>query len=197
MAEAPLWVKRYIGGVVAGSRVLDLACGSGRHISLARELGYAVTGIDRNIAAAKQLFDHDGRVELIEKDLEDGSAFPFAPQSFGGVIVTNYLFRAVLAYVVDAVASDGMLLYETFRIGNERYGRPSRSDFLLRPGELISVVTSKLTVIAYEDVTLSEPARVVQRICAVGALHPWIDQPPHVSECRSADSLEPERGRHR
>lgn len=187
MAEPSLWVERYIGGVTARGRVLDVACGRGRHIALARRLGYAVTGVDRDVAAARQSFGSARDLSLIERDLEDGSAFPFEAQSFDGVIVTNYLWRPILGDIVAAVSPTGLLLCETFRAGNERYGRPSRPDFLLRPGELLGAVADKLTVIAYEDVTLLEPARVVQRICAVGALHPWIDQPPEVGESLARD----------
>jgi SAM-dependent methyltransferase len=190
MAEASLWVERYIGGIVARGGVLDVACGQGRHIALARRLGYPVTGIDRNLSAARQIFGADDGVSLHERDLEDGSAFPFEPRSFDGVIVTNYLWRPILGDIVDAVSPSGLLLYETFRTGNARYGSPSRSDFLLRPGELLGAVEGKLTVIAYEDITLSEPARVVQRICAVGAMHPWIDQPPPGTSVRSVVGIE-------
>jgi hypothetical protein len=73
-----------------------------------------------------------------------------------------------LPAIVAAVAPGGVLIYETFGVGNERYGRPTNPDFLLRPGELLRAVDGKLTVVAYEQgiVTAPRPA-VVQRICAV------------------------------
>ncbi len=174
------WVARWIAGVPAGGRVLDVACGRGRHIALARGLELRVTGVDRDVAAARERFPGDGRVELIAADLEAGQPFPFAAGSFDGVIVTNYLWRPILADIVAAVSPGGVLIYETFRLGNARYGKPSNPDFLLRPGELLETVRNKLHVVAYEDVTERDPARVLQRICAVGPTHPWIDVPPGV-----------------
>lgn len=178
MSGASPWVKRFIGGVKPSGRVLDVACGTGRHMALARELGFAVTGVDRDTAAARAVFAGDDAIRLVERDLEDGSAFPFPPGSFDGVIVTNYLWRPILEAIVGAVAPAGVLIYETFRLGNERYGKPSRPDFLLRPGELLAAVSGKLQVVAFEDVALGAPDRVVQRICAVAPGHPWIDLPP-------------------
>ncbi len=187
MSEASLWVQRYIGGVAHGSRVLDVACGQGRHIELARALGFNATGVDRDISTARRRFGSDSGVSLVELDLEVGNAFPFERASFGCVIVTNYLWRPILPDIVAAVSPVGMLLYETFRTGNERYGRPSNSNYLLQPGELVSAVAGKLVVIAYEDVTLSAPDRVVQRICAVGGQHPWIFEPPAAKESRTSN----------
>jgi hypothetical protein len=114
----------------------------------------------------------------VTADLEDGRPWPFPPVSFDGVIVTNYLWRPILPAIVAAVAADGVLLYETFRLGNERHGRPTRRDFLLEPGELLGAVAGRLVPIAYEDVTLADTLRCVQRICAVGPDHPWISAPP-------------------
>ena len=60
-----------------------------------------------------------------------------------------------------------MLIYETFALGNERFGRPRNPDFLLRPGELLEAFAG-LTVIAFEqgEMALPRPA-VIQRIAAV------------------------------
>jgi len=64
------------------------------------------------------------------------------------------------------VAEGGVLLYETFALGQERFGRPRRPEFLLRPGELLELCQS-LQVVAYECGIDSEPPRAVQRIAAV------------------------------
>ncbi|MFS2056364.1 SAM-dependent methyltransferase, partial [Variovorax sp. CT11-76] len=80
--------------------------------------------------------------------------WPFAGQGFGAVVVTNYLWRARLPDIVAAVAPGGVLLYETFAAGNESVGKPSRPDFLLRPGELLAACDG-LRVVAYEDGFLS------------------------------------------
>jgi hypothetical protein len=57
-------------------------------------------------------------------------------------------------------------LYETFAAGNETVGKPSRPDFLLQTGELLTVCKD-LRVVAFEEGFLAEPDRFVQRIAAV------------------------------
>ncbi len=187
MTTSSLWVERYIGGIAAGGRVLDVACGGGRHIALARKMDLAVVGVDRDVAAARTACAGDEAVMLVERDLEDGGPFPFPPASFDGVIVTNYLWRPILGDIVAADALAGVLLYETFRHGNARFGRPSRADFLLQPGELLAAVTGRLHVVAYEEVVLGAPSRVVQRICAVAPGHRWIELPPELDEVRAEE----------
>ena len=54
-------------------------------------------------------------------------------------MVTNYLHRPLFPRIADALAEGGLLIYETFMIGNERFGRPRNPDFLLREGELRAV----------------------------------------------------------
>lgn len=174
-AAAPSsWVERFLSGVREGGDVLDVACGSGRHLRLALERGYRVTGIDRDVS---RLDDIAGRrdVSLIEADLEPGAPFPLRDMRYDGVIVANYLWRDILSDIAGCVADDGILVYETFAVGQEKYGKPSNPDFLLRPNELLEAVIPRLTVIAYEN-GLAETAHgpgVVQRIAACGPAHPW------------------------
>jgi SAM-dependent methyltransferase len=162
------WVARFKALVPAGGAVLDLACGAGRHALLFRTLGHPVTAVDRNADALAALADDPG-IETIEADLEDGAAWPLGAQRFAGVVVTNYLHRPLLPAIVGAVAADGVLIYETFAAGNERFGRPRNPDFLLQPGELLDAVRGRLRVVAFEDGTVEAPRQaMVQRICAVG-----------------------------
>ncbi|MDX1712103.1 MAG: methyltransferase domain-containing protein, partial [Rhodovibrionaceae bacterium] len=116
--------------------VLDLACGGGRHGRLFLERGHPVTFVDRDTSALADLGAR-GDAEIIEADLEDGAAFPLAGRRFACVVVTNYLYRPILPTILDCVGSGGLLIYETFARGNERFGKPSNPDFLLRPGELL------------------------------------------------------------
>ena len=174
---ASQWVTRFLCGVPRNNPVLDVACGKGRHLRLAQTHGHAVVGIDVCLSGVKDLAEKPG-VELIEADLESGPPFPLSGRRFAGVIVTNYLWRPILPAVMACVADDGLLIYETFAEGNQKYGRPANPDYLLRPGELLAVVHPRLTPIAFEHVTLREPQRVVQRIAAVGSDHHWLANPP-------------------
>jgi SAM-dependent methyltransferase len=156
------WVRRWAGSIRSGGRVLDVACGRGRHLRYLGSLGFEVVGVDRDEAA---LAGVDGAVIRIA-DIEAGP-WPFPPGEFDGVVVTNYLHRPLFPRLVGALRPGGVLIYETFALGNERYGRPSNPDFLLRPGELLTSV-EPLSVIAFEQGLISAPKQaLVQRICAL------------------------------
>lgn len=161
LAPSP-WVLRWSHLVPAGGRVLDVACGHGRHLRWFAEAGHPVTGIDRDPEAIAAIRP-PGRG--IVADIEDGP-WPLAGDTFAGVVVTNYLWRPVMPSILASVAEGGVLLYETFAEGNEAVGKPSRPDFLLRHGELLALCAG-LRVVGYEDGFLPEPDRFVQRIAAV------------------------------
>ena len=154
------WVRRFAGLVPAGGAVLDVAAGGGRHARLFHELGHPVTAVDRDISRLPAL-------PRVEADLEDGRPFPFAEEDFACVVVTNYLHRPILSEIVGCVGPEGLLIYETFAEGNAAYGKPSNPDFLLRPGELLEAVRSRLRVLAYEDLIVETPRpAAIQRIAA-------------------------------
>ncbi len=154
-------MRRWAPLIAPRGRVLDIACGGGRHLRWLAGRGHALTGIDRDAAAVAPLHAL-GRIVVadIERD-----AWPLPGETFDGVVVTNYLWRPLLATIVASVAPGGVLIYETFAAGNERFGKPSNPDFLLQPGELLWACAS-LQVVAYEDGLLDDPPRRVQRIAA-------------------------------
>jgi SAM-dependent methyltransferase len=146
--------------------VLDVACGSGRHTRFFIRRGHPVVAVDRDVAGLADLLGHRG-LEVLEADLEDGRPFPLSGRHFQGVVVTNYLHRPLLGDLVTAVGPGGVLIYETYARGHERFGSPTNPDFLLDPGELLETVRGRLEVIAYENATVTEPRpALVQRICA-------------------------------
>jgi SAM-dependent methyltransferase len=162
------WVVRFAGLVSSRGDVLDVACGSGRHTRLFLERGHRVVAIDRDLSGIADLAEHP-RLERVEGDLEGEGPFPLSGRFFAAVVVTNYLHRPLLPSLVAAVDAEGVLIYETFAAGNERFGRPRNPDFLLRPGELLDAVRGRLRVIAYEDVVVDRPSpAAMQRVCAVG-----------------------------
>ena len=164
LAASP-WVRRWAFNLPASSRVLDVACGSGRHARFLAELGHHVTGVDRDADALNSLRGLAGIDELVLADIEAGP-WPFEGRHFDCVLVTNYLWRDLLPKIVAAVAPGGCLIYETFAQGNQAIGKPSNPDFLLRPRELLDAA-SGLRVLGYEDGFLPSPNRFVQRIAAV------------------------------
>jgi SAM-dependent methyltransferase len=159
------WVVRWARAIRAGGRVLDVACGAGRHLRYLGSLGFSVVGVDRDAQALAAL-DGVDFAELRVADIEAGP-WPFSPEEFDGVVVTNYLHRPIFPHLVAALRPGGVLIYETFALGNERYGRPSNPDFLLEPGELLRRV-EPLSVIGFEEGLLASPKQaLVQRICAI------------------------------
>ena len=159
------WIERWEALVPQG-RVLDVACGGGRHARWLAARGREVDAVDRDAGAIAALDAVPG-VTAVCADIESGS-WPYRDGEHAAVIVANYLHRPLFPRLLAALQPGGVLLYETFAAGNERYGRPSNPDFLLKPGELLEVVRGSLRVIAYEDVLVETPKpALVQRICAV------------------------------
>ena len=148
--------------------MLDIAAGSGRHTKLLLDRGFRVRAVDRDVTALSTLAGPRCTVEQV--DLETGGPWPLEG-GYDGIVVTNYLHRPLFPEIAGALAPGGGVIYETFALGNERFGRPSNPEFLLRPGELLDAFAS-LTVVAFEQGEISTPrSAVVQRIAAVnGAL---------------------------
>ena len=163
--EASDWVQRWSHLVQPAGTVLDLACGHGRHLRWFAERGHAVTGVDRS-ADAIQAVSSLG--EAVLADIENGP-WPLMQgdevRQFDAVIVTNYLWRPLFGPVAQSLAPGGILIYETFALGNETVGKPSRPDFLLQPAELLRVF-SHLNIIGFEQGFLPNPPRFVQRLVA-------------------------------
>ncbi|MDH5537259.1 MAG: class I SAM-dependent methyltransferase, partial [Betaproteobacteria bacterium] len=158
------WICRWTDLIPAGGTVLDLACGNGRHARWLAARGYAVEAVDRD-PAALTLASIPG-VTPRHADVESGS-WPYPGRHFDGIAVANYLHRPLMPVLVDSLAPGGVLIYETFAAGNQRYGRPTNPEFLLEPGELLEAVRGRLMVVAYEHVFTAEPRpAMVQRLCA-------------------------------
>jgi SAM-dependent methyltransferase len=159
-------VCRFARLIAAGGTVLDLASGQGRHARYLAGLGYRVEAVDRDSAALAALAGVAG-ITTRCADLE-GSPWPYAAEQFDGIVVTNYLYRPLMAALLDALRPEGVLIYETFAVGNEKLGRPSNPEFLLRPGELLQWVEGRLNALAFEQGLVERPKpAVIQRICAV------------------------------
>jgi SAM-dependent methyltransferase len=160
--DPSLWVQRWSHLAKPQSQVLDLACGAGRHMKYFQSLGHHCTGVDRSSEALAQAGAFG---QVIEADIE-GGPWPLSGQTFDVVVVTNYLWRPLMPRILACLAAEGLLIYETFALGHEKIGKPSRPDFLLQPGELLQTCAS-LRVIAYQDGFWDSPAKFVQRIVAV------------------------------
>jgi SAM-dependent methyltransferase len=162
LAPSP-WVQRWMTLIRPGGAVLDVAAGAGRHARLLARMGFEVDAVDRD---ASLFADPPEQVNVLQADIEEGP-WPYAGRRFDAIVVTNYLHRPLLPVLTGSLEPGGVLIYETFAQGNERFGKPSNPAFLLAPGELLEAVRGKLRVLAFEDLVVSDPRpAAVQRLCA-------------------------------
>jgi SAM-dependent methyltransferase len=160
VSEPSEWVARW-APLIARGPVLDVACGEGRQARLFAARGLEVAAVDRDAQVLPP------GIEFVRADLESGQSWPFADRKFAAIVVTNYLHRPLFPQLAAALDEGGILLYETFMSGNERYGRPSNPDFLLRPGELLDAFPG-LAVLGFEQGRVERPkTAVIQRLCAL------------------------------
>ncbi len=161
------WVTRFATLIAPGGEVLDLASGQGRHTKFLLKSGFKVTSLDTNISGLENIADKS-RLEIVEADLEKCESWPLGRRRFSGLIVTNYLHRPLFPHIIASLEENGVLIYETFAMGNQNFGKPSNPKFLLKPGELLTELFGKLKIIAYEEGLNQTPKKSVkQRICAI------------------------------
>jgi SAM-dependent methyltransferase len=159
------WLLRHAELIPPGGRVLDLACGRGRNARWLAEQGWTVLGADRDPEALAGLGQVPGLTTQC-LDLENGP-WPYNEPIFDAVVVCRYLHRPRLPLLAQALRPGGVLIYETFMLGQEKLGRPSNPDFLLRPDELREVFAPLLDIVAFEQGLLSSPhLAMLQRLCA-------------------------------
>jgi len=171
-AQPSQFVRRYLDEIPkAKGPVLDLACGSGRHTRLLLAAGYEVWAVDRDSDSLAELEQLGAK--CFHLDLEqEGFKWPFASEQFAGIVVTNYLHRPLMASILQSLADHGVLIYETFAVGNEQYGRPRNPDFLLQENELLQHFVCpaasgwRQQCLVFEHTYVNQITEaVVQRIC--------------------------------
>jgi SAM-dependent methyltransferase len=173
LEPASSWVQRWSHLIKPQGVILDVGCGRGRHAHWFYERNHTVALVDISQDAidsiAKIIPLSSDRCEAVIADIES-EPWPFAGRQFDAVVVTNYLWRALMPTLLLSLAPGGVLIYETFTKGNETVGKPSRPDFLLRTGELLEVC-SGLRIVAFEEGFHAgadgQSPRFVQRIVAV------------------------------
>ncbi len=165
MEQPSPWIVKYAPLIPKQGRVLDLACGYGRHAIWLAEQGYRVDAINRDTKAVSDLSGLDN-VNVLMIDLET-SHWPQSDQRYDGLVVSRYLYRPLLPVLATMLNPGGVLIYETFMVGNERYGKPSNPNYLLRQNELLEIYSPLLKIISFEQGEEHQPRpAVMQRICA-------------------------------
>jgi SAM-dependent methyltransferase len=162
------WIARFASLIPAGGEVLDLACGGGRHARLLAGMGYRVEAVDRDVDALAALTGAEN-IRTRCADLE-GGPWPYYGFGFDGIVVSRYLWRPLFPLLFGCLREGGILIYETFMVGQERYGKPQNPAHLLRVGELLELMHKRFTVLAFEQGETvgkmsGEKPQVMQRIC--------------------------------
>lgn len=159
------FITGWLSEIRRGGTVLDLASGRGRHTRVCLEHGLNVTAVDIETKRLEDLEGAEG-LSVIAADLEN-QPWPLSGATFDAVIVTNYLWRPLFQNIRNAVAQGGLLLYETFGVGNERYGKPSNPNFLLEDGELREAFNDGFEILEYRHALEPHPVPAVrQRLAA-------------------------------
>jgi SAM-dependent methyltransferase len=151
LQEPSPWMVRFAHLVSQGGTLLDVACGYGRHARFFAQRGLRVTAVDKDamaIASLGGLTRINAECRDLEGDARSPDAWPYEDNVFDAVVVCNYLWRPTFPRLLRSVRSTGVLLYETFLDGNERFGKPSRPEFLLRAGELSETVSTQFEIVA-------------------------------------------------
>lgn len=165
--QAPsTWIAQHAHLIPENGHILDLACGKGRHTRFFLQKGHAVTAVDIDLGGVADLATVPDTT-LIEADLEN-AAWPLAGRQYDAVIVCNYLHRPILNHIFQVVAPGGLLLYDTFAAGNERFGRPRNPAFLLQADELLRLTRDDFVARAYQHGRVDTPRPAIrQSLCAI------------------------------
>jgi len=149
------WVEKHVPLIPKARPVLDVACGGGRHSLHLLKLGYEMVSVDVETTAITTYKDLPG-LSIVRADLEK-DPWPFAENTFASIVVVNYLWRPLLPDLCASLMPGGVLLYDTFARGNEKYGRPSNPDFLLKQRELQETLEDELEILDFFDGFVDTP----------------------------------------
>ena len=143
--------------------ILDFASGGGRHsINLANNRRF-ITAIDKD-RSKLELYKNIKNINLICFDLERNDKWPLEKESFDIIIVTNYLYRPRIKELGRFLKTDGFLFYETFAVGNEKYGKPSNPAYLLKHMELLKTFKNDFeTMYYFQGKTIENKVAIIQR----------------------------------
>jgi SAM-dependent methyltransferase len=182
------WVSKFAPLVQPNATVLDLACGGGRHTEFFLARGHRVIALDKDTSGLATYSDNPAceaiTFDLESSDLESSDLessdlattnqskiiyseqLPFFEKNLQCIVVVNYLYRPLMSALIQALSPGGILIYQTFMAGNERYGRPKNPDFLLSPLELPNTFNSECDQIDFFEGFVSAPKRaVIQCYC--------------------------------
>ena len=138
-------------------RALDIACGDGRNAIFLASQGYEVTAVDSSevaITRARKLAKESSvNVGFICADLE---TCEIEESSYDLIICYYYLQRSIISAMKKGLKKNGVIIFETYTIGQRDIGRPRNKDFLLNPNELLGLFNEMHVKYYREGIFLEE-----------------------------------------
>ena len=130
--------------------LLDFASGNGRNSIPLSKKNIIVTAIDKDQKKLNK-YKNFNNINTICFDLETKEEWPLVREYYDVIIVVNYLFRPNVKNLINLLKKDGFLFYETFSLGNEKYGSPKNRNFLLKNRELLEIFSNELLPLSFYD----------------------------------------------
>ena len=130
--------------------LLDFASGNGRNCIPLSKKNIIVTAIDKDQEKLNK-YKNFNNINTICFDLETKEEWPLVREYYDVIIVVNYLFRPNVKNLINLLKKDGFLFYETFSLGNEKYGSPKNRNFLLKNRELLEIFSNELLTLSFYD----------------------------------------------
>ena len=147
-------------------QILDFASGNGRNSIHLAEKNRNITAIDKDSMKLVQ-FDHLDYINTICFDLETNQNWPLKEKYYDIIIVVNYLYRPKIKKLMNLLKNGGYLFYETFSVGNERYGSPKNLNFLLKDRELVNLFSKKNEILSYFNGKVIEEKMSIKQRCLI------------------------------
>ena len=146
------WILNQIDTLKIKKKInlLDFASGNGRNCIPLSNKNIIVTAIDKDQEKLNK-YKSLKNINTICFDLETKEEWPLAKEYYDVIIVVNYLHRPKIKNLINLLKMDGFLLYETFSLGNEKYGSPKNPNFLLKDRELLDIFSHELLPLSFYD----------------------------------------------
>lgn len=162
------WDKRYGGGdtgtpsacevladfvhlLPADGRALELACGRGGNALLLAARGLETHARDISRVALDQLASLAAERSLDIKTRQcDLTVDRPEPDTFDVIVVSYYLDRELVPFLIHSLRQEGLLFYQTFITEKADNTGPGNPDYLLKPNELLDLF-SDLHKILYRE----------------------------------------------
>ena len=147
-------------------QILDFASGNGRNSIYLAEKNRIITAIDKDNKKLDN-YKNFNYINTICFDLETNKEWPLKREYYDIIIVVNYLYRPKIKNLMNLLNNGGYLFYETFSVGNERFGSPKNPNYLLKDKELINLFFKENDILSYFNGIVLEKKNSFKQRCLI------------------------------